>query len=414
MDFAIEDSAEQSAFRKEAREWFSRNVPESMEHSVDPCDMSYEQYQVRRELGRRMGAQGWLYPSMPKAYGGGDLAAEKIVILYDELARIGLALPPYYDAGGRMAAPTIMVWGTDEHKQRFLPPICRGEVRTWQLLTEPGAGSDLAGIKTTAVRDGDAYVVNGQKIFVGSSHGADYSWTIVVTDPKGERHKNLSWLMIPMNLPGITVLPMDLLATGGEGGSGSGIKNSVFFDNVRVPADHLVGGENNGWRVATTHLEVEHGGMGRLADRRVVYEFIDYCKERRDGHAIADDPDARAGLVEMYIEAEITRLFALRNHWLSHSGQPRSYEGSQYSLRRKLSGLDIAERMLRIAGPYVLTKDERWGPLKGTVEYFQRDAITALHPGATTDIQRVIMARRIGIGRREREKSGALKNKDEG
>jgi alkylation response protein AidB-like acyl-CoA dehydrogenase len=409
MDFAIEDSPEQSAFRKEVREWLAGNVPSNMEHSVDPCDMSYEQYQVRRELGRRMGAQGWLYPTMPKKYGGGDLAAEKIIILYDEMARIGLSLPPYYDAGGRMSAPTIMVWGTDEHKQRFLPPICRGEVRTWQLLTEPGAGSDLAGIKTTAVRDGDVYVVNGQKVFVGSSHGADYSWTIVVTDPRGERHKNLSWLMIPMNLPGISVVPMDLLATGGEGGSGSGVKNSVFFDNVRVPADHLVGGENNGWRVATTHLEVEHGGMGRLADRRVIYDFMDYCRERRDGHAIADDPDARAQLVELYIEAEVTRLFALRNHWLSHSDQPRSYEGAQYSLRRKLSGLDIAERMLRIAGPYVLTRDERWAPLKGTVEYFQRDAITALHPGATTDIQRVIMARRIGIGRREREKAGALR-----
>jgi alkylation response protein AidB-like acyl-CoA dehydrogenase len=111
----------------------------------------------------------------------------------------------------------------------------------------------------------------------------------------------------------------------------------------------------------------------------------------------------------MFIEAEITRLFALRNHWLSHTDQPRSYEGAQYSLRRKLSGLDIAERMLRIAGPCVLTKDERWGPLHGMVEYFQRDAITALHPGATTDIQRVIMARRIGIGRREREKAGALR-----
>ena len=94
------------------------------------------------------------------------------------------------------------------------------------------AGSDLAGIKTTAIHDGAAYVVNGQKMFVGSSHGADYSWTIVVSDPKGERHKNLSWLMIPMDLPGITVQPMDLLATGGEGGSGSGVKNAVFFDNV--------------------------------------------------------------------------------------------------------------------------------------------------------------------------------------
>jgi len=332
-----------------------------------------------------------------------------VVILHDEMSRLGLALPPYYDGGGRMSAPTILVWGTPEHKKRFLTPICRGDVRTWQLLSEPGAGSDLAGIKTTAVRDGDAYVVNGQKIFVGSSYGADFSWTIVVTDPKAERHKNLSWLMIPMDLPGITVTPMDLLATGGEGGSGSGVKNTIFFDNVRVPAENLVGGENNGWKVATTHLEVEHGGTGRLADRRVVYEFIEHCKERHDGYAIADDPDARAELVDLFIEAEVTRLFALRNHWLAHSGQPRSYEGSQYSLRRKLSGLDMAEKMLRIAGPSVLTKDKRWGPLKGNIEYFQRDAITALHPGATTDIQRVVISRRLGIAGREKEKAGALK-----
>ena len=409
MNFAIEDSSEQSTYRAQVREFLAGSIPPQLVHTVDPCDMSYDQYQLRRDLGRSLGARGWLYPSMPQEYGGGDLTAEKVAILHDELVRVGLALPPYYDAGGRMSAPTILVWGTPAHKQRFLPPICRGEVRTWQLLSEPGAGSDLAGIKTTAIRDGDAYVVNGQKIFVGSSHGADFSWTIVVTDPKGERHKNLSWLMIPMDLPGIAVTPMDLLATGGEGGSGSGVKNAVFFDNVRVPADNLIGGENNGWKVATTHLEVEHGGMGRLADRRVIYDFIDFCRERRDGHAIADEPSARAELVDLYIEAEITRLLALRNHWLSHTGQPRSYEGAQYSLRRKLSGLDMAEKMLRIAGPCVLTHDKRWGPLKGAVEYFQRDAITALHPGATTDIQRVIMARRIGIGGREREQAAALR-----
>lgn len=409
MDFAIVDSPEQAAFRKEVSQWLKQNVPAGIEHSVDPKDMSYEQYQLRRELGRRLGKMGWLYPTMPKQYGGGDLPADKTVVLYDEISKLGLALPPYYDAGGRMAAPTILVHGSEEHKNRFLPPICRGEVRTWQLLTEPGAGSDLAGIKMTAIRDGDHYVVNGTKVYVGSSHGADYSWTIVVTDPKGPRHKNLSWLMIPMNLPGITVTPLDLLATGGEGGSGSGVKNSVFFDNVRVPAENLVGGENNGWKVATTHLEAEHGGQGRLADRRVIYEFIDYCKERRDGVAIVDDPAARAEIVELYIESEITRLFALRNHWLATSGKPRSYEGSQYSLRRKLSGLDISEKMLRIAGPRVLTTDEKCGMLKGMVEYFVRDAITALHPGATTDIQRVIMARRIGVGRAEKEQAGALR-----
>jgi alkylation response protein AidB-like acyl-CoA dehydrogenase len=133
----------------------------------------------------------------------------------------------------------------------------------------------------------------------------------------------------------------------------------------------------------------------------VIYEFIDYCKERRDGYAIADDPDARAEIVEMYIEAEITRLFALRNHWLSHSGPAALLRRDRSTACAASSpGLDIAETMLRIAGPYVLTKDERWGRSRARWKYFQRDAITALHPGATTDIQRVIMARRIGIGRR--------------
>ena len=183
MNFAIEDSPEQSAFRVEVRAFLDKAVSPKIEHMADPCDMSFEQYQLRRDLGRALGERGWLYPSMPKEYGGGDLSAEKVAILHDEMTRIGLALPPYYDAGGRMGAPTILVWGTEEHKKRFLPPICKGLVRTWQLLTEPGAGSDLAGIKTTAIRDGDVYVVNGQKMYVGSSHGADQSWTIVVTDP---------------------------------------------------------------------------------------------------------------------------------------------------------------------------------------------------------------------------------------
>ena len=205
MDFAIEDSAEQSAFRKEVRDCLSpqrargasstRWIPATCRTSSTRCAASWAGAWAREA--------GSIRPCR-RSTAAAISSAEKVVILYDELARIGLALPPYYDAGGRMAAPTILVWGTEEHKKRFLPPICRGEVRTWQLLTEPGAGSDLAGIKTTAMRDGDAYVVNGQKIFVGSSHGADYSWTIVVTDPKGERHKNLSWLMIPMDLPGIT------------------------------------------------------------------------------------------------------------------------------------------------------------------------------------------------------------------
>ncbi len=409
MDFAIEDSVEESAFREEVRAWLQENIPAGTEYPVDPGDLTLEQYQYRRELGRRLGDRGWLYPNMPTQYGGGDLPVEKVVILNEEMGQAGLSLPPYYDAGGRMAAPTILVWGSDEHKDRFQPEICKGKVRTWQLLTEPGAGSDLAGIKMTAIRDGDTYVVNGQKIFVGSSHGAEQSWTVVVTDPNAERHQNLSWLMIPMDLAGITVAPMNLLTAGGEGGSGCGVKNTVFFDDVRVPAENLVGGENNGWKVATTHLEMEHGGAGRLGDRRVIQEFIDYAKADQGGHSLLDSEAAREAIVDLYIESEVTRLFALRNYWMAHTDQPRSYEGSQFSLRRKLSGLDIAEKMLDIAGPYALTNDATYGPLNGALELYGRETITALHPGATTDIQRVIMSRRIGIGRQDREQAGALR-----
>lgn len=409
MDFSIEDSAEQSSFREEVRNWLAENIPKGIEYPVDPGDLTLEQYQLRRELGRRLGARGWLYPNMPKKYGGGDLPVEKVVILHEEMARVGLSLPPYYDSGGRMSAPSILVWGSEEHKNRFLPEIFKGHVRSWQLLTEPGAGSDLAGIKTTAIRDGDSYIVNGQKIFVGSSHGADQSWTIVVTDPHGKRHQNLSWLMIPMDLPGITVMPMSLLTSGGEGGSGSGVKNTVFFEDVRVPAGNLIGGENNGWKVATTHLEVEHGGTGRLGDQGIIRKFIAYCRERNHGHSLLDSAEAREALVDLYIESEVTRLFAIRNYWMAHTNQSRSYEGAQYSLRRKLSGLDIAEKMLEIAGPYALTNDKAFGPLNGALELYGREAITALHPGATTDIQRVVMSRRIGIGRNDREQVGALR-----
>jgi len=409
MDFAIEDSAEQGAFRKEVRNWLSRNVPEGMEHSVDPCDMSYEQYQVRRELGRRLGAQGWLYPSMPTEYGGGDLAAEKIVILYDELSRIGLALPPYYDAGGRMAAPTIMVWGTEEHKKRFLPPICRGEVRTWQLLTEPGAGSDLAGVTTAAIRDGDHYVITGQKIFVGSDHGADRIWMIACTQPGGKRHENLSWFMIDANLPGITVQPMELLGTGGEGGTDPVQKNTVFFDQVRVLAFTLVGGENNGWKAASTHLELEHGAGGRIGRNRVWDRLLAYCQQtKRDGVRLVEQQDARDVLADIYIKTQVMRLFGLRNFWLTYAKRPRSYEGPQLSYYRKMTGLWMTGAILEAVGPAALTSDPTWGSQDGFMELQQRNGIVAVHPGGTADVQRVSMARRIGIGRAAREAAGTV------
>ncbi|MER3397001.1 MAG: hypothetical protein C4315_01250 [Chloroflexota bacterium] len=409
MDFELKYSPEQEAFRKEVRAFLEANIPPDLEEPVDPADLSYEQYLMRRELGRKLGERGWLFPTFPKEYGGGGLPMELAVIIEEELDRYGLSLPPFYNTGGTLGAPCILVWGTEEQKRHFLPPILKGEVRVWQLLTEPGAGSDLASVKTLAVRDGDHYVINGQKTFVGSLHGADWLWTIVCTDPNGRRHENLSWFMIPADLPGISMTPLDLLMAGGEGGASPGAKYTVYFDNVRVPAFNLIGGENNGWKVATTHLELEHGGAGSIRRNRIVDRLIEYCKTTyRNGRPLSQDPDVQDLLVECYIDAEIGRLFNLRNYWLRHTRRPRTYEGPQASLHRKVSGLRIAEAILKALGPYALTNDPAWDPSGGHLEVFHRASIVATHPGGTIEIQKVIMARRIGIGRAVREEAGTV------
>ncbi len=409
MDFEPTYTQEQEEFRQEVKAWLKENVPTGITHPADPIDLTEEQYQLRRDLGRKLGAKGWLWPTASTEYGGGGLDVDHAVVLEEEIDVFGLTLPPYYDSGGRLGGASVIVWGSDEQKQFFLPPIFTGEVRTWQLLSEPEAGSDLANVQTTAIREGDEYVINGQKIFVGSSLGCDYMWTITVTDPEAKRHENLGWFMIPSDLSGITVQPMDLLISGGESGAGSGVKNTVFFDNVRVPAFNLIGGENQGWKVATTHLELEHGTGGRIGRNWLVDRLFEHCKTTmRRGQPITKDPDARERLIDVYIEQEVVRLLQLRNYWMRHSGVTTTYEGPQASYVRKTYGLRMSGAMLDILGPAGLTYDPELGAADGHMEAHARAGIIAIHPGGTTDIQKVIMARRIGIGREVREKAGAL------
>ena len=352
MDFEPRYTPEQEEFRREVNAWLKEHVPGGVEHPADPADLTWDQYQLRRELGRKLGDKGWLWPTAPAEYGGGGLDVDSAVVIEEEIDSFGLTLPPYYDSGGRLGGNSILVWGSEEQRQSFLPPIFTGRVRTWQLLSEPEAGSDLANVKTQAIRDGDEYVLNGQKIFVGSDHGCDYMWTITVTDPEAKRHENLGWFMLPSHLPGITIQPMDLLISGGESGAGSGVKQTVYFDNVRVPAFNLIGGENEGWKVATTHLELEHGTGGRIGRNWLVDRLFDHCRttERR-GEPMTNDPDVRDRLIDVYVEAEIVRLLNMRNYWMRHSGAHITYEGPQASYMRKTSGLRMAQAIARHPRP---------------------------------------------------------------
>ena len=407
MNFDLDWTPEQLRFQAEVRSWLAANVPDIPDHA-DPADLTAEEYAKQRALGRALGAKGWLYPSMPAEYGGGGMPFEMAMIIEEELDRYHMATPPYYDTGGRLGAASILVWGTEEQKEFFLPRILTGQVRTWQLLSEPESGSDLASVTTTAVRDGDAYVVNGTKIFVGSAHGAEYSWMIVRTDPAGERHHNLSWLMVPMDLPGITVEPMDLLLVGGERGAASGVKNTVTFVDVRVPAFNLVGGENNGWEVAGTHLEIEHGLLRSAVRTDDLLEYVmTYARETtRGGRPLSEDPDVRDLLVDLYVESQVTRLLHLRNFAYRAAGRRLTYEAPQAYLHQKRSALSKARAILDIMGPRALVDDPEWAVADGHVEVHQRASIVEQHPGGTAEIQRVIIARRLGIGRAAAEEPG--------
>src|ERR1700722_3881746 len=288
-------TADQERFRVEVREWLAQNVTPDVNARPSTDEESHPLYQRRPAPSRALGERGWLCPSAPAEYGGGGLDFDSVIVLEEESHRVGIGLPPYYDSGGRLGSASIRGWGADEQKQAFLPPIYRGEVRTWQLLTEPTAGSDLAGVRSTAIRDGDSYVLNGQKIFVGSNHGADRLWVIAMTDPDGARHHNLSWFMIDANLPGITIQPQYLLSGSGEGALDIGHKNTVFFENVRIPAFARIGAEHEGWRVASTHLEVEHGGSGSLREDKTWARLLAYCRDTtRDGRRLIDAPEIRS------------------------------------------------------------------------------------------------------------------------
>jgi len=404
MDFELHDTAEMAAFRKEVKETFSQIIPKELVVSPYDEDVNDEQEQMRRKIGLELGSRGWLRPMWPKQYGGGGLSIDHAIVLEQEIDKYEITIPPYSDSGAGLGGPAIMVWANEEQKQAFLPKMAMGEWASWQLLTEPHGGSDLASTKTTAIKDGDEYVLNGTKTFVGTTDTKpDWLWTITLSDPKGPRHQNLSWFVIPAGLPGIMIQPLDLL-----NGSG-GAKCSVFFEDVRVPAFNLIGGENNGWKVAATHLELEHGGGGTVRGSRQVERFLEYCKTTAfNGQAITSDPDVRDALAEIMTDDDVSTLFGLRNFWMSHSKRRMSYEGSQSSFFRKMGGLRKSRLMQQVLGYLAVTSDKELAPGEGWVDSFMKTSIISVHPGGTQDVQRVIMARRMGIGRTAKEEAGQM------
>ncbi len=416
MDFSFGYTKEQEEFADEVRAWLDENVPKDLAFLWDPFKLSYEQWQQRRELGRKLGEKGWLFPGYPREYGGGGLSADYSSVLHHEADERGLGLPPYYTTSG-LAIGAILRYGTEEQKKRFLTSILKDGAVCWQLFTEPEAGTDEANQQTNALRhhrEGEYFIVNGSKIFVGSLHPPipDHLWLLTRSDLEAPRHQNLAMFLCPGDLPGITFQRLDLF--GGSGGVGGrtpistpAAKNAAFLDDVRIHESYLVGGEREGWGVTTATLLVEHGdGSATGAETSAVVEenillekFLEQCRSNPNiVKRLRENPQLLDTVVDIYVGAQIQRLLSMRNSWLPGSGRRVPYAGPQLTLYSKMLGAKLTANVARVLGPYVLTDDAEWGLEEGIFEVAQRGGVI-LAPGGTPEAQKIVISRALGIGR---------------
>ncbi|AIG78141.1 Hypothetical protein AJAP_26470 [Amycolatopsis japonica] len=293
----IELTAAQHELRSELREYFAGLVSPDERRAM----LRERHGPVYREIVRRMGRDGWLGVGWPEQYGGRGFGEIEQHIFVDEAARADVQLP---SVTLQTVGPTLQAFGTEEQKALFLPKILAGEVHFAIGYTEPEAGTDLAALRTTAVREGDEYVVNGQKIFTTGGHDADYIWLAVRTDPGAPRHKGISILIMDTRDPGYSWTPIITC-------DGAHHVNATYYSDVRVPANMLVGKENEGWRLITTQLNHERvmlgpaGRIGGLHDRVRVWAA---SRKTPDGTPLLQLPDVRAVLAETLATARINEL----------------------------------------------------------------------------------------------------------
>ncbi len=391
MDFALPYTEEQERFRQEVRAWLAENVDEDMKEPVDPeMDFTDELGEYWREKYKEIAAKGWLYPTFPTEYGGGGLTGDHETIIEEEFNRA--RIPAHVN--NILAVPAIMVWGTEEQKRKFLPPILSAEEVCWQKFTEPKGGADLADYQSKAVRDGDDWLLTGSNVFIGAHGKTEWLFGPMMTDPDAPRHRNLGFFMIPVPSDGLTINEMDLLI--------GHRKRAIFLDNVRVPGDHLIGGDHQGWQVANTSLEQEHGGRGRAFPRdKVVDNLVDFAKgTSQDGGVVGSDPVAQQSTMENVIESHIHSLLLKRTFWMYQNQMQINYEGNVANVYGRESSLRIAWRVRDVMGMYALLGTKEPGaPHEGAQEVNQRGRAGQNHAGGSTNIAKVVLARRIGVSR---------------
>jgi alkylation response protein AidB-like acyl-CoA dehydrogenase len=345
MELKLKLSAEDEAFRREVRAFVEENLPAGIRRRVETGE------RLRREdfvtWQRILHARGWIAPHWPAAYGGSDMSPMRRFILNEELA--AAPTPRIVPFGLAMVAPVIMAFGSDEQKAKYLPRILASDDWWCQGYSEPGSGSDLASLKTRAVRDGDHYVVSGQKTWTTYAQYADMMFCLVRTRTDGKPQEGISFLLIDMKSPGITVRPITTIDGGRE-------INDVFFDDVRVPAANLVGKENEGWTCAKFLLGHERTTTAEVGrSRRWLRVVEDMARSERDGgQPLIDDPEFRSKLVAVDLDLAALEALVLRVLGEQDQGQAPGAEASILKTRGTEIQQALTQLMFEAVGPYAL------------------------------------------------------------
>ncbi len=378
---------EHQALRNRLREYYANLLTPEVEaqladsHGIGPH---------MRRVVKQMAEDGWLGIGWPTEYGGQGLGAIEQYIFFDESMRAGAPVPMLTI---NTVGPTIMDFGTQEQKDFFLPKILAGDIHFCIGYTEPESGTDLASLQTRAVRDGEEYVINGQKIYTSLAGGADYIWLATRTDPEVAKHKGISMFIVPMDTPGIKVVPMHLL--------GDHNINYTFYEDVRVPAANLVGGENQGWTLITNQLNHERV---TLCSSGIIERALDDVRswaqdtKLADGRRVIDQEWVQVHLARIYARLEFLKLINWKVAWTATQGHLDVADASTTKVFGTEFYMEAFKLLLEVVGQAgYLVRDSPDAVLAGRLEMYARSLVILTFGGGTNEIQRDLIAM-FGLG----------------
>ena len=373
---------EHEALRAELREYYDNLLSTEVQdelaagHGIGPA---------HRRVWKQMCTDGWVGVGWPKEWGGQGMTAIEQFVFFDESMRAGAPVPMLTL---NTVGPTIMNYGTQEQREFFIPKILAGDIHFCIGYSEPGAGTDLAALKTRAVRDGDEYIINGQKTWTSLAGDADYIWLAVRTNAEVKKHKGISLLLVPMDTPGITVQPLHLM--------GEHNINHVYFDDVRVPVSTCVGGENNGWSLITNQLNHERvtlcasGGLERLLD-----ETTQWAKDTTlpDGRRVIDQEWVQLNIARLHAKIDALRLMNWQVAWEATQGKMVVGHCSAIKVYGTELNIEAFKLLMEVVGSVsILDKDTPGSVLRSRLESMTRSSIILTFGGGVNEVQRDLIS----------------------